>query len=107
MRGNRQEQWGPEGCGSEVPTAMLRFDNSREKLTELSWTAILRVTVYYSKRIQTTISDRERRTGRAQESSRCGLSDVLSPWSHLDSAYLPWQPRVATHTTYCQPGEVG
>ena len=86
---------------------MLRSDNSLEKLTELSWTVILMVTVYDSKRIQITISDRERCTGRAQESSRCELSDVLSQWSHLDSAYLPWQPCVATRTKYCQPGELG
>lgn len=53
------------------------------------------VTVYYSKRIQITIGNRKRSTRRAQESSRHELPDVLSQWSHLDSAYCPgndvWQ----------------
>ena len=92
---SRQGQWEPKGLGSGLPKTTLWFNISLEKFTEPSKMVILTVTVYYSKRIQITIGNRKRSTRRAQESSRHELPDVLSQWSHLDSAYCPgndvWQ----------------
>lgn len=70
-----------EKCCSGVPKTTLRFNNFLERLTKLERKknlVILTVIVYYSQKIQMTISNRMRHTGRVQESSSHELPVILS-----------------------------
>jgi hypothetical protein len=80
---------------------VLRFNNSPEKLTELSKTVKLTVTAYYRKGTQ---HNQQQGTvhRQGQDSSSCELPDVLSQGSHqtvpIHPSNLVWQPG--------EPGEI-
>lgn len=78
--------WGSTSDPQEVLRgSTLRFNDSLERLTEISKSVIIIFVVYYSERIEIKINNRKRCIERSPGETRRKPPVILSQWGHMVS----------------------
>lgn len=84
-----------------------RVNDSLQGITELSKAGIHSVIVYYSQRVRSKISNKNRSKCQSVGVTRCKLLTVLSQWRNADRAQFSQQQCVSIQMSIDKLGNLG